>query len=542
MSYCINPKCQNRQNHDSLSICQSCGTDLLINSRYRLVSPLRELNATYPTDIFEVQDWGFGVDNWGTRKVLKVLKYNNNPDLVRLFKQEARTLIFLKDSGIPKVEPDAYFLVTLPEGAKQLHCLVMEFIKGENLAQWLDTNGSISQELALDWLEQLTEILNKIHSQKLLHRDIKTSNLILRPNGELALIDFGTVGVGENGATRVGTIGYAAPEQMIGEAVLQSDFFALGRTFVHLLTGISPMDFPEDSKTGKLFWRKSVKGISKDFADLIDDLMAPSPGKRPNNTRAILNRIMAIRSPLEARHAAIKRELRFLGLVSLGVITSGMLIFQAVFWANIFLNLQLDKRIQNIGTDRYLNKKIEEAELVYNLALIFKGKNLAVQYNLGKICEIRNQLDCAQKKYKMVIHNFKQVKNKEVAAAAISSLTRLQILSEKGEVDVNLIRQGLKLTENQNIQASLYKNLGWVLWQQNRYREAENYLGKAIALSNDYASPYCLLAQVQEAEHANSLDAWENCEKFTDDNNPEERTWRSIARQRRRNAQPPNTS
>jgi serine/threonine protein kinase len=62
--------------------------------------------------------------------------------------------------------------------------------------------------------------------------------------------------------TTVVSGGYSPPEQMNGQAVLQSDFFALGRTFVHLLTGISPLELPKDSKTGCLLWRKQAPKIS----------------------------------------------------------------------------------------------------------------------------------------------------------------------------------------------------------------------------------------------------------------------------------------
>ncbi len=99
MSYCINPKCQKRQNPDALEHCQACGSSLIVNERYRLVRPLRELDARHLTEIFEV-------DNWGTPKVLKVLT-SNRRRLVELFEQEAQVLQRLKHLGIPKV--DAYF-------------------------------------------------------------------------------------------------------------------------------------------------------------------------------------------------------------------------------------------------------------------------------------------------------------------------------------------------------------------------------------------------------------------------------------------------
>ena len=128
MSYCINPQCLNRQNPDNLESCQACGTSLLIQKRYRIVRPLKKPQPTHPTDIFEVEDWGTGLEDWGSLKILKVLKYNNNPDLVRLFKQEARVLMWLRHPGIPRIEPDDYFTVYPHKSHQLLHCLVMEKI------------------------------------------------------------------------------------------------------------------------------------------------------------------------------------------------------------------------------------------------------------------------------------------------------------------------------------------------------------------------------------------------------------------------------
>ena len=72
MSYCINPQCLNRENPDQLEACQACGTPLLIDKRYRIIRPLREPKPAYPSDIFEVEDWGTGLEDWGNLKVLKV--------------------------------------------------------------------------------------------------------------------------------------------------------------------------------------------------------------------------------------------------------------------------------------------------------------------------------------------------------------------------------------------------------------------------------------------------------------------------------------
>jgi CHASE2 domain-containing sensor protein len=258
---------------------------LLVNERYRLIRPLRDLNVGYETEIFEVEDW----EDLLELKVLKVLN-SRSADVVKLFEREARALIALSlhEKGVPRVEPDGYFPVGLGNGNRQLRCLVMEEIEGYNLEEWREENGAISQELAVKWLRQLIVILEQIHQQKLLHRDIKPSNIMLREDGQLVLIDFGLVGVGLFGATVVGTHGYTAPEQWDGHAVPQSDFFALGRTFVYLFTGQHPFNLPIDSRTNQLLWRDRAPEVEEWFANLIDKLMAREWQHRPRNAQEIL--------------------------------------------------------------------------------------------------------------------------------------------------------------------------------------------------------------------------------------------------------------
>jgi serine/threonine protein kinase len=264
--YCINPSCKKRQNQEDSTNC-SCGTPLLIQEQYRLVKPLRDLDERGNTEVFEV-------DAGGILKVLKVLQAPQNPKLLEMFEREARILQRLQHSGVPRVEPDGYFTFVLNNG-KKLHCLVMEKFEGENLEQWLEKNKPISQAVAVDWLTQLTEILGMLHQNELFHRDIKLSNIMLKPDGKLALIDFGTVremmtltyrvkasDSRRYEVTGIVSPGYSPPEQINGKAVPQSDFYALGRCFVHLLTGVHPLDFPEDEQTGKLIWYDSSPRVA----------------------------------------------------------------------------------------------------------------------------------------------------------------------------------------------------------------------------------------------------------------------------------------
>ncbi|MBE9133851.1 protein kinase domain-containing protein [Tychonema sp. LEGE 07196] len=323
MSYCLNPKCPNPSDpaNSGKPACIHCGSELLLQGRYRLVAPLGS--------------GGFGrtfeVDDNGTRKVIKVL-LKEHPKAVELFKQEADVLVRLRHPGIPKVDRDGYFTFSPAHSTESFHCLVMEKIAGANLQDWLKHRGRpISEQQALNWLKQLSEILDQVHRLNYFHRDIKPHNIMCKPNGQLVLIDFGTarevsatyfakVGQGQN-VTGIVSPGYTPPEQTNGKAVPQSDFFALGRTFVYLLTGKPPTAFPENPRTGRLMWRKGAPQVSDPLANVIDYLMAPFPGNRPQSPQMVLQCLEEIN--LDAAETQLPTQLPTTGQTKIRASSAG---------------------------------------------------------------------------------------------------------------------------------------------------------------------------------------------------------------------------
>ncbi|MBD2667461.1 serine/threonine protein kinase [Richelia sinica FACHB-800] len=298
MSLCINPAClqPNHPDNDENRFCQSCGSQLELIGRFRVMRLLSD--KTGFSNVYEAYELD-------TPKILKVLKDElaNNNKAVSLFQQEATVLRQLNHPGIPKSE--GYFQYQTRLGMV-LHCLVMEKIEGPNLEQWLrqQQNRPISQGQAITWLKQLAEILLLVHDNQYLHRDIKPSNIMIRPDGQLVLIDFGTAReitrtylAQDGGMTAIMSSGYSAPEQRSGQAVPQSDFFALGTTFVFLLTGIHPEDL-YDPRLNTLQWRHHATHVSPILLNFIDWLMSPFPEKRPLNARDILQRLGEIESQL----------------------------------------------------------------------------------------------------------------------------------------------------------------------------------------------------------------------------------------------------
>lgn len=299
MSLCINPQCQKAHNSDTIIFCQGCGSELLIDGRYRVARELGQggFGTTYEVTDLQSRPW-----------VLKVLT-DNHPKYVELFQQEAQVLNLIQHPGIPRLDLDGYFTYFAEGRTEPLHCLVMDKIEGLNLAEYIKQRGHrpIKPKRALRWLAELSLILDRVHSHNFFHRDIKPANIMLRANGCLVLIDFGTArevtdsyiqkqAVGE--ITGVVTQGYTPIEQMKGKAVLQSDFYALGGTMIFLLTARNPGDF-YNITDDRFHWRDGVADLPPQFGDLIDRMMAFSPLKRPRDSQEIFNSIVAIDSSLK---------------------------------------------------------------------------------------------------------------------------------------------------------------------------------------------------------------------------------------------------
>ena len=304
MRYCINPNCPHPQNPGDLRTCQACTSELLLNRGFWVTRPPvaeRFSDGQLVSKIFEITDGN-------TAKILKVL-YDTDSKAVELLERERDVLIKLTGKnclGVPKVDPDlskVLFSIQLPNTSGLVKCLVMEKIEGMNLQEWMASrnNSPLTEQEAIDWLTQLVEILAQLHAFNFFHRDIKPPNIMRRDNGQLVLIDFGTVREVTNtiirgkDVTLVLSHGYTPSEQQERHPVPQSDFFSLGRTFVYLLTGKHPTELRKNSQTGGLIWRKYAPQVSKDLADLIDDLMAPFPYQRPKNVRVILQRLQLIK-------------------------------------------------------------------------------------------------------------------------------------------------------------------------------------------------------------------------------------------------------
>ncbi len=318
MSYCLNPDCRRPQNPTGTKFCQSCGSKLLLQQRYRTLKLIGQ--------------GGFGrtflaVDEDQPSKPPCVIKQffpqtqgiNNAQKAAELFKQEAVRLEELgKHPQIPQ------FLAHFEQDNRQY--LVQEFIDGQNLAQVLKAEGVFNEAQIRDLLHSLLPVLEFIHSHNVIHRDIKPENIIRRTpptakggeegskggeegkafilgetgGGQWVLVDFGAAkNVTGTALARTGTVigsaGYAAPEQAGGKAVFSSDLYSLGVTCLHLLTQTEPFDLYSFSEATWV-WRDYLsRPVSRQLRLVLDKMVEIATGRRFQSASEVLN---ALNSPL----------------------------------------------------------------------------------------------------------------------------------------------------------------------------------------------------------------------------------------------------
>ncbi|WP_445627064.1 serine/threonine protein kinase [Nostoc sp. DSM 114167] len=239
-------------------------------------------------------------DGENSTVVVKLLAFGGTVqwDDLKLFEREAQILKTINHPRIPRYID--YFCIddrTLWFG------LIQEYIPGESLKDKLAVGKRFSEKRARKIAVEVLNILIYLHELNpgVLHRDIKPSNLIWGEDNQIYLVDFGAVQdkAAREGATFtvVGTYGYAPMEQFGGRAVAASDLYALGATLIHLLTGTSPSDLPQQDL--RLQFTDRVN-LSPSFVSWLQKLIEPAPEQRFTSASVALNALksgLTVKSP-----------------------------------------------------------------------------------------------------------------------------------------------------------------------------------------------------------------------------------------------------
>lgn len=266
----------------------------VIDGRYRIV---RKLGAGGMADVYLAHD-----EVLGRRVAVKVLlsRFADDEQFVERFRREARAAAALNHPNIVSV----YDRGTVDH----TYYIVMEYLQGETLKDMIRRRGRLAPEEAIAFALQLLSAVQYAHEHGVIHRDIKSQNIMVDQDGRVRVTDFGIARAGDPSMTEVGSVlgtaQYLAPEQAKGQpADERSDIYAVGIVLYEMLTGGVP--FRGDSAVSVAL--KHVNELPAEPRALVPDLppalnqvvlkaLAKNPERRYASAQQFARDLRALRS------------------------------------------------------------------------------------------------------------------------------------------------------------------------------------------------------------------------------------------------------
>lgn len=236
---------------------------------------------------------------WAVKEIRKTSSGKKNEVIVNSLVAEANLMKKLDHPALPRI-------VDIIDNGETIY-VVMDYIEGESLDKILKEYGPQPQDVVIEWAKQLCDALGYLHSQKppIIYRDMKPANIMLKPEGNLKVIDFGIAReykeTNLSDTTVMGTNGYAPPEQHGSRQTdARSDIYALGMTIHHLLTGADPR--PADYMYAPI--RQWNPHLSSGLERVVDKCTALDPADRYQSC----NELMYALEHYEEEDTAYKRK------------------------------------------------------------------------------------------------------------------------------------------------------------------------------------------------------------------------------------------
>lgn len=207
--------------------------------------------------------------------------------------------------------------------------IIMDYIQGNSLNKALDEYGAQPQEQVITWAKQLCDVLGYLHSRTpaIIYRDMKPANVMLKPDGNVTLIDFGTAREFKErnlaDTTCLGTVGYAAPEQFggMGQTDARTDIYCLGATLYHLVTGMNPCEPPYEIKP----IREINPSLSSGFERIIQKCTQRDPNDRYQSAAELMYALEHYEEIDDIYKKKQKRKLgAFIGSIVMSIVFGGV--------------------------------------------------------------------------------------------------------------------------------------------------------------------------------------------------------------------------
>lgn len=264
---------------------------------------------------------------WAIKKVRK-----SSSQTTSMLMAEASIMKNLDHPMLPRI-------VGIEEDAKFFY-IIMDFVQGENLKTVVTSSGPQAQDTVVSWGVKLCDVLTYLHGKGIVYRDMKPANIMLSPDGNIKLIDFGIAREYKENAsedtTALGTEGYAAPEQYEGKGQTdaRTDVYGMGITLFQLLTGVNPSSYQENIFSIRLQNPNLSSGLDK----IILKCTNKDPKKRYQSTeelkKALLNYRKLDDKFLKKQKKVIKKFFTLLGLSTLCFVIAGGSFIASYFQKN----------------------------------------------------------------------------------------------------------------------------------------------------------------------------------------------------------------
>jgi len=231
-------------------------------------------------------------DTWLNIKVALKVPHKQSLDLFKLLK-EPRLQAALNHPNIVRM--------ISAEKENRVFFMVMEYVRGKSLEKILDKEKIIDCDKAVDYIKQIACGVDHAHKNKIVHRDLRPSNIIISENGTVKITDFGTsvwLSSVSYASTRIGSPPYMAPEQFLGKATFVSDIYSLGCIFYEMLIGRPPIIDPdpfkilEKAQQGKITPPRQKNGkIPREIDEIIMSCLASKIEDRFQKASEIIKHI-----------------------------------------------------------------------------------------------------------------------------------------------------------------------------------------------------------------------------------------------------------
>jgi eukaryotic-like serine/threonine-protein kinase len=402
---------------------------------------------------------------------------------------------------------------------------IEEYLEGKNIVEAIAEGKIWTQEEAIAFLSSAIPVLDRIHKQGFVHQNIKPSNAILLDAGGVAIVDCGilshaanwhpSLGDAEGFVPAIGTLGYMPPEQIAGRPHPSSDFYALGKIALGLLSGVEAAQLDDRTKIAAICLKKQEEGkISRKFAQILGKMTDGDRQKRYSSVDRLLRELKAAKrktfGKLKAWHYLIFGSL----------ILAGTIYFGRYYWLQyqaLLLFDQGDARLElgqyETALDYYQQGMEKSAGKVVERAWIGKATALSHLKRYGEMrqtCEEILKVDrdsiyawncvglafSGTGEYQKAIESFNEAFTRDATFFdAVNNRGYAYMQSGDSDRATKDFQTAIRLDPQQSYVP--LNNLAQLYYQEGKYVEAFSHYQKAIELKKDYLPAWIGLGKSQ---------------------------------------------